>query len=457
MKGKRIRILSLLMAVSMVTAVAAGCSQKSKDSAGSSAKQVKLTWWTYKNSDQTFMQSYIDKFNKENKDGITINYVVQTSNNFRQALQLAFQSNQAPDLFTGQDLASYYVPKNEVEPLDKYISSSMKSRFGKYYSSEGDNAVNGKIYSLPSQGITYRLMYNKDLFKQAGIANPPATLDEMVADAKKITQMGKSQGVYGFAMNLKNTQTSMERSVNVVGMASGFRYYDYKTGKYDFTPYKPILTAFHQIVADGSMFPGYESLDIDPLRTQFINGKIGMYFGGAWEPSAYVGLNPKATTNYGAAQVPTISGVKGATFISGLRWLFMSSKTQNKSQVWKVMDYFYSDDVQADYQKQGLGLVVIPSVTAKNIKSTLAGMNDFQPTNRDAIYPAAPNESALAIQGQTFDAVFAAVIEGSSSFDKVVDGLNEKYNTALQAAIKDGSVKDYKNASFDPSSLITKK
>lgn len=205
------------------------------------------------------------------------------------------------------------------------------------------------------------------------------------------------------------------------------------------------------------MFPGYESLDIDPLRTQFINGKIGMYFGGAWEPSAYVGLNPKAAIHYGAAQVPTINGVKGPTFISGLRWLFMSSKTQYKSQVWDVMNYFYSDDVQADYAKQGLGLVIIPSVTQKNIKSDLAGMDDFQPTNRDAIYPATPNEGSLAIQGQTFDAIFAGIIEGSTTFDKEVSGLNQKYNDALQAAVKDGSMKDYKNAGFDPSSLLGKK
>ena len=473
MKSGILRGFSFLLSLVFAAAAFTGCgSQQSGSSVQSSEptaavasdagtpgslEPVKLTWWTFKNSDQKFMQSYIDKYNQTNKDNVTINYVVQTSNNFRQALQLAFQSNQAPDLFTGQDLASIYVPKGQVEALDPYITPDIKERWGDYYYSEGDNGVDGKVYSLPSQGITYRLMYNKDLFQKAGIAAPPTSMAELVEDAKEIAQAGKAEQVYGFAINMKNTQTSMERSVNIIGMKSGFRYYDYKTGKYDFTPYKPILEAFHQIVADGSMFPGYESLDIDPLRMQFINGKIGMYFGGAWEPSAYVGLNPDAKINYGAAPVPTVDGtVKGPSFISGLRWLFMSSTTQYKDQVWNVMNYFYSDEVQAEYARQGLGVVIIPSVVKMKQPSELKGIADFMPTKEDAIYPKVPNESALAIQGQTFDAVFAAIIGGQMTFDKEVDGLNQKYNDALTAAIKENAVKDYKLPDFDPASLIGK-
>jgi len=443
----------------------AGCassSSKSNDSTKTNTQTktvtpVKLTWWTFQNSDAEYMKAMVAKYNKENTRGVTIEYVIQSSNNFRQALDLAYQSNQAPDMFTGQDIASYYVPKGQVEPLDSYITPEIKQRYGKMLYSEGDNGVDNKLYSLVNTGITYRLMYNKDLFKKAGIAAPPKSISEMVADAKKITEVGKADKAYGFAINMKNTQTSMERSINVIGMMSGFRNYDYKTGLYDFTPYKPIVDAFGTMVKDGSMFPGFESLDVDPMRTQFAQGKIGMYLSGAWEPSWYAALGTKTNVDFAAAPVPTIDGtVKAPAFISGLRWLYMSSKTANKEQVWDVMKFFYSDVVQTGYNEKGLGVVMVPTVVAKSKPSTIKGMSDFKPTKDDAIYPPIPNARALKIEGRPFNDIFADIILGGTTFDKEIPGLNKKYNAALQEAIKSGAVKDFKIPNFDPTSLSSK-
>ncbi|WP_298838525.1 ABC transporter substrate-binding protein [Clostridium sp.] len=461
MKGKCIRFLTQAIAFSITATLLVGCGssngQAVKKSGQATVTPVKLTWWTFQNSDSVYMKAMVAKYNKENKVGVTIDYVVQSSNNFRQALDLAFQSNQAPDIFTGQDIASYYVPKGQIEPLDKYLTPAMKARYGTKLYSEGDNGVDGKIYSLINTGITYRLMYNKDLFKKAGIAAPPKTVNEMVVDAKKITEVGKADKAYGFAINMKNTQTSIERSINIIGQMSGFRNYDYKTGLFNFSPYKPIVQAFATMAKDGSMFPGFESLDVDPMRTQFAQGKIGMYLSGAWEPSWYDALSPKSTVDYAAAPVPTIDGnVKAPAYISGLRWLFMSSKSAHKDQVWDAIKFFYSDAVQTGYNEKGLGVVMVPSVLAKSKKSTIKAMSDFLPTKEDAIYPPIPNVRALKIEGSPFNDIFANVITGGTTFDKEIGPLNKKYNDALDQAIKSGKVKDYKKANFNPSSLIGK-
>jgi multiple sugar transport system substrate-binding protein len=461
----RLRLLTQILAFTITATMLAGCSSannKTNESAKPNGETeavtpVKLTWWTFQNSDAEYMKSMVDKYNKENKKGVTIEYVIQSSNNFRQALDLAYQSNQAPDMFTGQDIASYYVPKGQVEPLDKWITPEIKERYGKMLYSEGDNGVDEKLYSLVNTGITYRLMYNKDLFKKAGIAAPPKSISEMVADAKKITEVGKADKAYGFAINMKNTQTSMQRSINIIGMMSGFRNYDYKTGLYDFAPYKPIVEAFGTMAKDGSMFPGFESLDVDPMRTQFAQGKIGMYLSGAWEPSWYASLSAKTDVDFAAAPAPTIDGnIKAPSFISGLRWLYMSSKTENKEQVWDVMKFFYSDEVQTGYNEKGLGVVMVPTVVEKSKAPTIKAMSDFAPTKYDAIYPPIPNERALKIEGRPFNDIFADIILGGTTFDKELPALNKKYNAALQEAIKSGAVKDFKLPDFDPASLISK-
>ena len=418
-------------------------------------EEIRLTWWTFQRHDMEYMKEKVAKFNEENTDGILVDYVVQ-SENFRQSLDLAFQSNQAPDIFTGQDLAKYYVDKDQVEPINGYLTDELKSRYGDVLEIEGDNAVDGQIYSLPNAGITYRLVYNKDLFEKAGISAPPKTLEELVEDAKLITEMGKADGIYGFAANLKNTQTAIERSIKVMGSRSGLTYYNKAKGEYDFTAFKPFVMAFKQIVDDGSMFPGYESLDIDPLRSQFAQGKIGMYFGGSWEPGVY-NDQFKTDINWGAVPVPTIGGeVKGASGLTGLRWLYMSNTTEHKEAAWKVLEYFNSDDIQIPYAEKGLGNPVVPTVVEKAQPADVKGMADFKTSEVDAVWPAMPQERTLKIEGKPFNDIFAMIIMGQGDFDSEAAGLNEKYNAALKAAIESGATKDYKDPEFDPISLLKK-
>ena len=59
-----------------------------------------------------------------------------------------------------------------------------------------DLTFNGRIYGFPHYNSVNVLAYNKALFRQAGIARAPATLDEQLADAKTIRAR---TGHYGFS------------------------------------------------------------------------------------------------------------------------------------------------------------------------------------------------------------------------------------------------------------------
>ena len=63
---------------------------------------------------------------------------------------------------------------------------------------------NGELISLPYVRSTPVFYYNKKLFAQAGIKNPPKTIDDLIAAGKKLTKVGpdgKTQ-IYGFSMNI---------------------------------------------------------------------------------------------------------------------------------------------------------------------------------------------------------------------------------------------------------------
>ncbi|MDF2964520.1 MAG: extracellular solute-binding protein family 1, partial [Paenibacillus sp.] len=305
----------------------AACSSNSTNSTSSTSEpnnsggsvtattqKTKLLFWTFGRADLDYVKSKIEDFNKTNKDNIEVE-LVSMSDNFKQSYEVAVASNQAPDIFIPDP--SYFVEfakKGYYEPLDDYMSPEMKKRY-EPAKIEGLNTYKGKIYSLPNAGFTIRLVYNKELFDKAGIANPPKTLKEMVDGAKKITEVGKKDGIYGFALNFKNPNSAFERSGVRLAQAMGLGSYgyDFKQGKYDFGMYKDIVQAFKQMKDDGSMLPGVESLDIDPLRAQFAAGKIGMYISYAAEVGVYQSQFP-TKIKWAATTVPTVDGTVDGTF-----------------------------------------------------------------------------------------------------------------------------------------------
>ena len=52
----------------------------------------------------------------------------------------------------------------------------------------GAASVEGAVYGYPNEVDLWALNYNKRLFRAAGIARPPATWDELLADAEKLTE-----------------------------------------------------------------------------------------------------------------------------------------------------------------------------------------------------------------------------------------------------------------------------
>ena len=57
---------------------------------------------------------------------------------------------------------------------------------------------NGRYYGFPEFGYIMALAYNKSLFRQAGISEPPNTWEEFVEVAKKLTN--RQKGIAGFGI-----------------------------------------------------------------------------------------------------------------------------------------------------------------------------------------------------------------------------------------------------------------
>jgi multiple sugar transport system substrate-binding protein len=88
---------------------------------------------------------------------------------------------------------SLYAKNGKLESLEPYLAQWQESAGLNQRALEIARAVDKTAYLLPYGLYLRALLYNKVLFKQAGIAAPPKTMDEFRDDSKKIAALpGKS-------------------------------------------------------------------------------------------------------------------------------------------------------------------------------------------------------------------------------------------------------------------------
>ncbi len=447
------------------TAKEEGAAKENSGTEGQTSAQTQekivISYWTINRADQEYLTSVIKKFNEENDKNIYIDYQVY-SDNYVQMLDLAFSTDTAPDVYVlaGTDSLKVSVEeKKTLMDLAPYMDEAYRARFGEGAFVQNYNALGDGIYSLPYTATAVRLFYNQDIFDKVGIQSPPTTLDEMVEYAALITEKLGAEGIYGIAGNYKSTVSSVARTIDQIVVRSGGTRggFDFRTGTYDFSSYKPVLEAFKKMYATGIAFPGCESLDIDPLRTQFAAGKIGMYmsFNNA-EPGVYANQFP-TDINWNCAQIPTVNGkVEGKQALwSGGRMMGINPKTKHPEAAWEVMKFLHSDEVLGEYYAKGLGIVMIPSIIeGLEVPETIKKMPNLAITSDDKLWP--PSPGGIVVEGKDYFTVCIECIFGATDIDSAIEDLNIRYNQAYDKLVAEGAERImYPN--FDPLKQDTSK
>ena len=167
------------------------------------------------------------------------------------------------------------------------------------------------------------------------------------------TEAGKSYGII-----FPGQSSPWSRWLEGAAEMSGVTVYDYANGKYDFTGLKPFVEDVREMFDNKSTFPGTASMKIDPIRTQFAEGNVGIHANASQEVGVLTKQFP-AKMEWGVAELPTIDGkVKGALSITPQFGWMMSSKTENKEAAMKVIEYFGSENFLKGYLEGGYSLPI---------------------------------------------------------------------------------------------------
>lgn len=457
MKLFKHRYLSGMLAVTLFGSVLVGCSSSNTTSTPSatgesqasnskeektSGKEEKVLVWTNNRHDAEYMQQVVEQFNQEHDGEIEIEFVINTDN-YINMITMGISSNQAPDVFcvgaatTGFDLKSF-VEAKIIQPLNPYLTDEFKKVYDletlKY---QDINTIEDNIYYVPTaQRSGNRLIYNKELFDKAGITQAPKTLPELVSMAKQITEVG---GGTQFGCAIPGQSGPFMRLIYPSAEVSGVSLYDYTTGKYDFTGYKPFIEVTRQIFDEGSMLPGSASMKVDPLRVQFSEGNIGMYGNASQEVGVLTDQFP-AKMEWGVAEIPSLDGeIKGALSASPQNGWAITNTAKNPEAAAKVIEYLSSEEVMIGYVEKGYSLPTSQVVMSKVDESKLGKLADFGTLEYESVYPRYPQ---VTPQGKNWeDALWEACLPGGPDIDKTLADLTKAYNEALDREVKMGKTR----------------
>lgn len=419
----------------------AGCAGK-KSGSGGSGGQVKV--WMAATTTAKLMQSFLEQhFAPGNKDGIEIQFQATPGTNYSQQLPLALRTGQGPDVFSPNNLV-VLIHAHYLMPLDDVVSDDVKNNYKNAYASPSQFIDGGKLYAIPTTAVVYKMAYNKDLFDKAGLDpdKPPTTFSQVLDAAKAITS--KAQGAYGFGLPMKYngfTEQFVEPPIldshtNLTQRA----LYNVETQTYECEKYAPVVELFRSLINNKWVYPGVSSLDFNPLQAAFAQGKIGMYFASANDVAA-LDQTLNAKIDWAGAQLPVPDDLTYQQTLTHMGGAFaMNAKTPNKTATTKVLEAILGVEAQSKLAKAGATFPVSKAVAGKVSPKGLPQYSTFAfDPDKDQLMPTRPTDQ-LNIQGDDFSDTVNKLIAGSAPIEPGLKALSDKYNKALQEAVKSGKI-----------------
>ena len=433
------KIVSLLLALLLLLAVSA---------LGAAQEKTVITWWSGNGHSMEYDQMKVAEFNANNPYNIEINYVYN-SENTETMLALAIQSGQAPDLIGGASSSSTYdlktyIDNGYIQPLNPYFTDEYIAQTDCYnLMYQGINAWGEDIYWVPtSLRGSVRLICNKELFEAAGLAYP-TTLDELVEAADVITKQGNGVN-YGTIMC--GASSPWERMCRAIAEKSGILPYDYVNGVFDFTGYKPIIEAFRRMVANGSFFPGTDTMKVDPMRANFAEGLVGFYGNAAQEVGVLTTQFP-TKMEWKAVDLPTVDGeVKGAVGYVINHGYQLVRTSEHPEAAFKVIEWLSSADYLHDFYLNGYGQPITQRWIDEFADMDLGPISQFSLQSFDSIYPKIP---AVTPEGSFYETELWNLIWNDRDIETALKDLTDSYNYSYDREIKMGKLQRLTVPDFD--------
>lgn len=254
----------------------------------------------------------------------------------------------------------------------------------------------GNVYGIPNEVDLYQLNYNKALFAAAGIDSPPATWDELLADAKSLTTADQ-QGI-GFITSWGSGAVHPFLSL-LASNGGTFLNKEGTASALNDEAATQTAELYQQLVEEKLTDPAKSSANANttgPYLDNFINGKTGMIIMANWWESALKDGMGDNFANVATAPIPV--GPNG-TVSSSISYSWMTTVNAKASDAkrdaaWKFLSWLNGPDSGANGSSAMadilLSMGIIPSRTSDVVANAAALDTPFLASYVKALETATP-------------------------------------------------------------------
>jgi len=309
--------------------------------ASGAAQAVEIEYWQYFFEPRvTAMEQLIENFEAANPD-ITVKMTHFPYADYRTKVAAAIPAGEGPDvvqLFYGW--LNDYVEAELIQPLptDVFLPERIEAEFFPMVTAmKRDDAY----MALPTAVRSLALFYNKGLFDEAGIENPPANLDELVEIGKELTERDGAGNVTQVGLTTGMTAQDHHWFREVLIRQFGGEPYsdDYKTVNYDNEAGQKALQYYVDLEKEhGLTLLGF----MDEPQAAFKAGRAGMHIDGSFRIGA---LNDVRGLDWAVAELP--AGPDGTKSNYASYWVnAITTKAEGEAYdaAVKFMEYITSDE-----------------------------------------------------------------------------------------------------------------
>lgn len=339
--------LSAVMAFSALT----GCGSSTDD------RTVRLTFQIWDRAQRDGMQALADAYSAQNP-GVTVQVQVTSWDEYWTKLEAAAESNQLPDIFWmhTNEILKYADYGMLADVTDLYDDES-PDYYTEHFSDISLNNVkgsDGRFYGVPKDKDSICLVYNKEMFDQAGLAYPDEswTWDDLTEASRTIHD---KTGKYGY-MAYADDQLGYW---SFVYQAGGYILNEDKT-KAGFTqPATRRAMEFYTGLQKEDWCPDQRYFAETNPGSAFMSEQGAMYFEGCWNLKTMMEDNKNMIGKWDVAVLPKCpdpeQGDGRATISNGLCYA-TGAKGKQLEEARKFLKYAGSEEGQRIQGKSGAAI-----------------------------------------------------------------------------------------------------
>lgn len=318
-------------------------------SGGGNSSLPSLTQWYHQYGEQGTHEAVLRYAKQYTKANVQVNWVPGTGNEYPDKLRAALLGSNPPDVFELTNPTVDQVKAGLIEPLDDIIAD-VKSDFNP--TALKPLTINGKIYAIKMINDMGMIYYRKSMLQKANV-QPPTTVDELIAAAKKLSS-GSVKGLY------VGPDGGINALSYIIGWSSGGDFISADNKIVFNTPRMALAyQKLRELNTSGGLLPDAPTFWWDP--SSFTQGTCAMQWCGLW---AMPGITKALGDDFGVIPFPALDAQgTPATFFGG--WAEMvSAKSKNVTAAKDYVKWLWiqNSQVQVDWNV-GYGFHVPPRIS----------------------------------------------------------------------------------------------